>query len=169
MAGKQVSVLGIDTSLRSTGLGVVQAEGSSLSAIEYSNVNIASKVPLSEALFRISDSVRAVIELQRPDAVAIEGIFYCRNVRTAVKLGEARGAVIASCAAGGVPVFEYAPRKIKQAVVGYGSAGKEQVRKMLMRMLAMKEEPQEDAGDALAIAICHLHNVSGSLMLAKPI
>lgn len=162
-------MLGVDTSLRSTGLGVVQAEGSSLSAVECSNVNVGPRVPLSEALFRISDCVKAVIKRRRPDAIAIEGIFYCRNVRTAVKLGEARGAVIATCAAGGVPVFEYAPRKVKQAVVGYGSADKEQVRKMLMRMLAIKEEPQEDAGDALAIAICHLHNVSGSLMLAKPI
>ncbi len=169
MSGKQVRVLGVDTSLRSTGLGVVQAEGSSLSAIECSNVNVGSSVPLSEALFRISDCVKAVIKRQRPDAIAIEGIFYCRNVRTAVKLGEARGAVIAACAARGIPVFEYAPRKVKQAVVGYGSADKEQVRKMLMRILAMKEEPQEDAGDALAMAICHLHNVSGSLMLAKPI
>ncbi len=169
MAAKKVRVLGVDTSLRSTGLGVVQAEGSSLSAVEHGNVRVASKASLSEALFRISDSVKDIIARCEPDAVAIEGIFYCRNVRTAVKLGEARGAVIAACAAGAVPVFEYAPRKIKQAVVGYGGAGKEQVRGMLMRMLAMKEEPQEDAGDALAIAICHLHNVSGSLLLAKPI
>jgi crossover junction endodeoxyribonuclease RuvC len=170
MAAKQVRVLGVDTSLRSTGLGLVECEGNRMSALEFGNIRVSPKAPVSEALSRISASVQRVIDSYKPDAVAIEGIFYCRNVRTAVKLGEARGVVISACADRETPVFEYAPRKVKQAVVGYGSAGKEQVRSMLMRILGMREEPQEDAGDALAIAICHLHTLSSAMFTgAKPV
>lgn len=95
----------------------------------------------------------------KPDAVALEGGFFCKNVKTAVILGEARGVVIAACAGAGVPVYEYSPRRVKQAVVGFGNAGKEQVQKMVMAILRLDEKPHEDAADALAIALCHLHTV----------
>ena len=97
---------------------------------------------------------------------AIEGILYSRNVKTAVALGHARGVVIAACAAAGVPVYEYAPRRVKQALVGHGGADKVQVRKMVMTLLNLADEPGEDAGDALAMAICHLHNRTRHEMLA---
>jgi crossover junction endodeoxyribonuclease RuvC len=150
--------LGIDTSLRSTGVAVVEALGSRLAAVEYGTLRPPAKAPLSECLWRLSDGVRAIIQRAAPDAVAIEGIFYCKNVKTAVMLGEARGAVIAACSGLRLPVYEYEPRRVKQAVVGFGGADKEQVRGMVMRLLGLRDEPQEDAGDALAIAICHLHN-----------
>lgn len=102
-----------------------------------------------------------VIDRTRPDAAAIEGVFFCKNIKTVLMLGEARGVVIAACAVRGIPVYEYAPRRVKQAVVGIGSAEKAQVAKMVMTLLALREEPQEDAADALAVAICHLHNRSG--------
>lgn len=151
-------VLGVDTSLRSTGIAVVEARGSSLAAVEYGVVATPQARPLSECLRRLHEGIGEVIGRASPDAVAIEGIFFCKNVKTAVALGEARGIVIGACAVAGLPVFEYPPRKVKQAVVGNGAADKSQVRRMVMAMLNLKEEPGEDAGDALAIAICHLHS-----------
>lgn len=153
-------VLGIDTSLRSTGVGVVEARGNRLRAVECGAVKIPAGKPLSECLVLLASGLTEVIERTNPIAVALEGVFYCKNVKTAVILGEARGVAIATCAGRGLPVYEYAPRRVKQAVVGFGAAGKEQVRKMVMTLLALKEEPQEDAGDALAVAICHLHNAT---------
>jgi crossover junction endodeoxyribonuclease RuvC len=150
-------VLGIDTSLRSTGVGVVDAQGSRLSAVEFGRIHNPPGLKLSECLRRLDGGIRETIARTRPDTVAIEDIFFCKNVRTAVVLGEARGAAIAACAAAGLPICEYSPRRVKQAVAGNGAADKSQVRKMVMALLALREEPQEDAGDALAIAICHLN------------
>lgn len=150
-------VLGIDTSLRSTGLGVVEARGNRLSAVCQAVLKVPASQPLSTCLARIGAGITAVIERDRPDIVAIEGIFFCKNAKTAVILGEARGAAIAACAVRDLPVFEYAPRRVKQAVVGHGAAAKAQVRKMVMALLGLDTEPAEDAGDALAIAICHIH------------
>jgi crossover junction endodeoxyribonuclease RuvC len=161
-------VLGIDTSLRSTGLGVVEAEGSRLRAVEYGTLKIPPKPPLSECLKQIHDGIDSLLERVRPDAVAVEGIFFSRNVKTAVALGQARGVAICVCASRGVPVYEYAPRRVKQAVVGVGSASKEQVRRMLVKLLGLQEPPQEDAGDALAIAICHLHNAKPGYVALQP-
>lgn len=154
-------VLGIDTSLRSTGIGVVEARGNRLCAVEYGTIAITRAKPLSECLVQLASGLTEIIRRAEPSAAALEGVFYCKNVKTAVILGEARGVAIATCAGHGLPVYEYAPRRVKQAVVGFGAAGKEQVRKMVMTLLGLKEEPQEDAGDALAIAICHLHNAAG--------
>jgi crossover junction endodeoxyribonuclease RuvC len=158
---KPIRVLGVDTSLRSTGLGVVQMSGSIMKSVECGTVKNPQKLLHSECLKHLGERVNDIIDRTQPDAAAIEGIFYAKNAKTSMILGEARGVVIAACAIKGIPIYEYAPRKIKQAVVGNGAASKEQVRKMLMRMLALKEEPQEDAGDALAIAVCHLHNRTG--------
>ncbi|OVE73650.1 crossover junction endodeoxyribonuclease RuvC [bacterium B17] len=166
MAGRVTRVLGIDTSLRSTGVGVVIAENNNLSAVEYGAIKTPASRRHSECLKNISNGVEAIIERTKPDAVSIEGAFYCKNVKTSMVLGEARGAAIAVCAKKGLPVYEYAPRKVKKAVVGLGGAEKVQVRRMIVSMLGLDEEPQEDAGDALAIAVCHLHNMSGIAALA---
>ncbi len=154
-------VLGIDTSLRSTGFGVVDAEGSRLRTVEHGCLPMRASLRHSACLAGIVDGLEDIIRRAHPDSVAIEGAFFCKNARTAMILGEARGAAICACARQGLPIFEYAPRRVKQAVVGYGGAGKEQVRKMVMTLLALREEPQEDAGDALALAICHLHARTG--------
>lgn len=151
-------VLGIDTSLRSTGVGVVDAAGSRLTAVEFGRIHNADRLCLSECLKRLDNGIREIIERTHPGEAAIEDIFFCKNVKTAVVLGEARGVVIAACAGAGIPVYEYAPRRVKQAIVGNGAADKSQVRRMVMRLLGMGEEPQEDAGDALAIAVCHLNS-----------
>ena len=101
-----------------------------------------------------------MINRLEPRAVAIEGVFFARNVKTSVVLGEARGAVIAAAAGAGLPVYEYQPRRVKQAVAAYGAAGKEQVRRMVMTLLNLEHEPPEDAADALAIAFCHLNTMN---------
>jgi len=148
-------ILGIDTSLRSTGVGLVEASGNRLRALAYGTLKTAAKAPHTTCLNTIHAGITELIAEHRPQAAAIEGVFFSKNVKTAVILGEARGAALAACAARGLPVFEYAPRRVKQALVGYGQATKEQVRGMVVRLLALREEPQEDAGDALALAVCH--------------
>lgn len=150
-------ILGIDTSLRSTGLGIIESAGSQHRLVEALTVSIPATRPLSTCLGILDTSVSDAILAHRPEVAAVEGIFFCRNVKTAVALGEARGVVIAACHRAGLAVYEYAPRRIKQALVGHGEASKEQVARMVMRLLALAETPQEDSADALAIAICHAH------------
>ena len=104
---------------------------------------------------QLRDEIAGLIDREKPDTVAIEGIFFCKNVKTAFILGEARGTVISTCAGAGLPVYEYAPRKVKQGVVGRGAADKSQVAQMIKTLLGLKEIPQNDAADALAIAYCH--------------
>ena len=118
-------------------------------------------MPLSACLLNLHKGIVDLIVRTQPGAVAIEGVFFSRNVKTSVTLGEARGVVIAACAAAGMPVYEYSPRRVKQALVGFGAAEKDQVRKMVMSILNLSESPVEDAGDALALAICHLHSKAG--------
>lgn len=149
-------VLGIDTALRCTGLGVVERSGPRWRAVDYGLVRNGPKLRHSECLFRLQEGVREFIARTQPDAVALEGVFFARNPNTAMLLGEARGAVMAAVTTLGLPLFEHAPRRVKQAVVGFGGAGKEQVGLMVKRLLALAEVPPPDAADALAIAICHL-------------
>ena len=163
-------VLGIDASLRSTGYGVVESRGSRWVCLEAGLVrNPASRLH-SECLAVLQRELGAVIARTQPQAAAIEGGFYFKNARTALVLGEARGVLIATCAAAGLPVFEYAPRRVKQSLTGAGAAGKDQVAKMVCRVLGLTEPPPEDAADALAIALCHLHGQTGVAALQpKPI
>jgi crossover junction endodeoxyribonuclease RuvC len=158
MTKRETRVLGVDTSLRSTGVAVVETKGNAMKAVKFGIIKVPAKARHSQCLSQISAGVSELIDRTKPDVIAIEGAFYCDNIKTAMVLGEARGAVIAACAAKGVPVYEYAPRHVKQAVVGFGGASKGQVRKMVMKLLGLTREPQEDEGDALALAICHLHN-----------
>lgn len=155
---KTMRVLGVDTSLRASGVAMIEVRGSQLKALEYGVIRNPVAGSLSGCLARIYGAIEGSIAEGRPDAAAIEGVFYCKNVRTAVVLGEARGVVIAACASLAVPVYEYSPRRVKQSVAGFGGAGKEQVRKMVMAILGLSEEPGEDESDALAVAICHSHS-----------
>ena len=118
----------------------------------------------------LHEGVAQLIAEVQPEAVAIEAAFYAKNAKTSALLGEARGAAISACAVREIPVYEYEPRRVKKAVVGNGAADKYQVRKMVMTLLNIDEEPQEDIGDAFALAICHLHNRSGHAeLMPKPI
>jgi crossover junction endodeoxyribonuclease RuvC len=156
-----VRILGVDTSLRSTGTAVVEADGNRLVAVADRLLKMGRTWPISRCLLELRDGVTEMIAEHQPEAVSFEGAFFSKNARTAMVLGQARGVVIATAAGAGLPIFEYAPRRVKQAVVGYGAASKEQVSTMVMRLLHLPDMPQEDVGDAYAMAICHLHNRTG--------
>jgi crossover junction endodeoxyribonuclease RuvC len=160
MDRKVIRILGIDTSLRSTGVGVIEARGSELRAVAYGRIRNTQSEPHSACLENIFNSISELIAEHAPDCAAIEGAFFAKNARTAMVLGQARGAAITACAKAELDVTEHSPRSVKSAVVGTGTAQKEQVVKMVMRLLNLDEQPQEDAADALAIAICHYHQMS---------
>jgi len=152
-----VRILGVDTSLRSSGVAVIEVSGQTMRALAYGRVHNKPSLPHSGCLAEIQRQIDSLITEFEPDEAAIEGAFFAKNARTAMILGQARGAVLACCALRTLAVFEYSPRSVKQAVVGAGQATKEQVAKMVMRLLGLREQPQEDAADALAIAITHAH------------
>ena len=153
-----MTVLGIDTSLRSTGYGVLAAEGSRLRALAMGTIRNAPKVPLSGCLRNIHATVAELIAQHRPDVVAIESVIYGKNAGTMLVLGEARGAVITAAVDAGVPIYEYEPRRMKMAVCGNGRAEKAQIQRMVKTLLALPELPQNDAADALGLAIAHVHS-----------
>jgi len=165
-----IRVLGIDTSLRSTGLGVIERSGSRMIPLGYGTLKTGRTAPHSECLLKIFRGVSEYIERYSPQSVSIEGIFYCRNVRTAVTLGQARGAAIAACAAAGLPIFEYSPRRVKLAVCGSGAAQKDQIGRMIVKILSLDSLPPDDESDALALAVCHLNSLTSVQALAsKPL
>ena len=163
-------VLGIDTSLRSTGLGVVEREGNRLRAVAHATLKNPAGWSHSTCLERIYRDLQALIEEATPAGVSIEGVFHFKNSRTAVILGQARGVAIAACAGHALPVYEYSPRRVKQSVCGSGAASKEQVARMVCSMLGLPTTPPDDETDALALAICHLHSLTSiSGLEPKPI
>ncbi|NLG35269.1 MAG: crossover junction endodeoxyribonuclease RuvC [Lentisphaerae bacterium] len=163
-----MKVLGVDASLRGTGLGVVEQQGSRTVSRHWEVVKISAKAPHSECLRRIRERTEAVLAEQAPAAAAVEGGFFFKNAKVAMVLGEVRGVIISCCAAAGVPVFEYSPRRAKQNITGWGAAPKEQVARMVMSVLALPDPPPPDAADALALALCHLQTNRG-LLKGEPI
>ena len=163
-----MTILGIDTSLRSTGYGVLNVQGSRLSMVDCGNIRNAPKLPLTACLRAIHAKVGELIAAHAPDVMAIESVIYGKNAGTMLVLGEARGAVLTAAADADLPVYEYEPRRMKKAVCGNGLAEKEQIQRMVKTLLGLSELPQNDAADALGLAICHAH--ARSLIAAdKPI
>lgn len=152
-----IRILGVDTSLRSSGVAVIEVCGQQARALVYGRIHNKPSLPHSGCLAEIHRQVDSLITEFGPDEAAIEGAFFAKNAKTAMILGQARGSVLSCCALRTLPVYEYSPRSVKQAVVGVGGARKEQVARMVMRLLGLKEQPQEDAADALAIALTHMH------------
>jgi len=155
-------VFGIDCGTEVTGFGVVDSnDAAQLPQLKFcamGAIRLAKTRSLPARLEQVFLELTAEIERWRPDAVAIEEVFYSVNAKSALKLGQVRGVALLSAARLGVPIAEYAPLKIKSSVVGYGLAKKEQVQFMVARLLRMSELPEPtDAADALAIAICHIH------------
>lgn len=161
-------ILGVDTSLRSTGFGVLSVEGSRLRAIDFGNIRNAPKLPLTACLLAIHSRIAELISQYSPDVVAVESVIYGKNAGTMLVLGEARGAVITAAAKAGLPVYEYEPRRMKKAICGNGLAEKEQIQRMIKVLLNLDELPQNDAADALGLAVCHAHSM-GPLSSAEPI
>lgn len=158
-----MKVLGIDASLRGTGLAVVEQQGARTVACHWEVVKTHAKAPHSACLKAIRERLDAVLAAHRPDAAAVEGGFFFKNAKVAMVLGEVRGVAIAGCAAAGVPVFEYSPRSAKRNVTGWGAAPKEQVARMVKAVLGLAETPPADATDAFALALCHAQTRRGVL------
>jgi crossover junction endodeoxyribonuclease RuvC len=150
-----VRVLAIDPAIRNTGFAVVDG-GQKPVALAWDVITIPERVPQSAALAAIRSSIANLIAKWQPDEVAVEGIIYVQSHRTAISMGAARAAALIAAADAGLPVYEYAPLKVKQAVVGKGNAAKHQVAFMVRALLGLAETPPPDAADALAIAIAHL-------------
>jgi len=154
-------VLGIDPGTIVTGLGVVALDEDGMRALWWGSVRSSSATPLPERLTRIHAEIVSRIERFRPDHVAVENVFQAKNIGAALKLGHARGVALLAAAAAGVPIFEYAPREVKKSVVGIGSATKEQVAAMVVRLLGLgAPEIEEDESDAVAVAVCHIHKTA---------
>jgi crossover junction endodeoxyribonuclease RuvC len=148
-------ILGIDPSLRGTGYGVIRAATRTPELLAQGTVKCAASFTRIQCLARIAGAVRDAIRAYRPTVCVVEGLFYAQNLQTALIMGEARGASLVAVAEAGLEVFEIAPRKVKQAIVGYGAAQKFAVAKMVQRMLRLSEPPAPDAADALALALTY--------------
>ena len=161
-------VLGIDCGGEYTGYGVVEMHScGQLVCLTCGAIKLSPREPLPRRLSRIYDELGGLITRHHPDEVAIEGIFYALNVKSALNLGQVRGVAMLAAASAGLEVAEYSPLTIKSSVVGYGRAEKQQVQHMVTRLLGLAEAPEPmDASDALAIAICHLHT-AGTLARQK--
>ena len=153
-------VLGVDTSLRSTGYGVIETAGSRLVAKEWGHVPNAPSVLHSECIRRIHAEIARLVAEWRPDVMSVEKVIYGKNANTMMVLGEARGAVIVAGADAARPIYEYEPRRVKMSVCGNGLAEKIQIQRMVKTLLALPELPQNDAADALGLAITHVHGNS---------
>jgi crossover junction endodeoxyribonuclease RuvC len=149
-------VLAIDASLRNTGVAIIDGDGREPRALYFGTIQNASSLPSSSCLVAIRDRLAELIREHEPDCCALESVIYVQSHKTAILLGAARGAAILAAAERGLPVFEYAPTRIKQAAVGRGSAGKDQVAFMVRAVLGLTVTPKADAADALAIGLTHL-------------
>ena len=154
-------VLGIDPGSETTGWGVVEGDARRYRMVDFGTVKANPRGRFSARLLKISAGVEALVEKFRPDVCAVEEAFFAVNPQTALKLGHVRGVVLLAAERAGVEIAEYAPRLIKQTVVGYGAAEKQQVQEMMRVLLKLKEAPTpHDASDALAVAVTHLHHAS---------
>jgi crossover junction endodeoxyribonuclease RuvC len=152
-------ILGIDPGTQVCGYGVIETSGADARALDYGTAR-GRGTSLPARLKVIYDGLQEVMERHRPDVVAVEGVFYQKDVRAAIKIGEARGVALLAAASRGVEVVEYAPAEVKKAVTGNGNASKPQVQQMVRVILRLREAPSpEDAADALAIAVCHFHRL----------
>ncbi|MCF7676300.1 MAG: crossover junction endodeoxyribonuclease RuvC [Akkermansiaceae bacterium] len=149
-------VLAIDPAVRNTGYAVLEGDPRKPAVLAYEVIRIPDRLPQSAALSAVRSHLVNVITKFQPDEVAVEGIIYVQSHRTAISMGAARAAALIAAADHGLPVYEYAPRKIKMAVVGKGTADKSQVAFMVRALLGLAETPPPDAADALAIAMAHL-------------
>lgn len=158
-------VLGIDPGIAITGYGLIEDRAGDLEALAYGDIRTPAGDPLPFRLRQLYDAIHSLIQSYRPDVAAIERVFFGRNVSTALAVGHARGVTLLALAQAEIPVYEYTPADVKQALVGYGSAPKAQIQAMVRMLLRLPEIPRpDDVADALAVAICHLNHVRLSAM-----
>jgi crossover junction endodeoxyribonuclease RuvC len=160
-------ILGIDPSLRGTGYGIIRLARPYPETLAHGTIRCPPGWERSRCLRRIAEVIREAVRRHRPGVCVVEGLFYAQNLRTALILGEARGAALVAVAEAGVETYELAPRKVKQAIVGYGGAQKLAVARMVQRLLNLAEPPEPDAADALALALTHAQE-AGRYLLSPP-
>jgi crossover junction endodeoxyribonuclease RuvC len=152
-------VVGIDPGTAKTGYGVIEEMAGRLSLVSYGTICTTPDTPMPRRLLALHRELTELLALHAPETAAVERLFFQKNVRTALSVGQARGVALMALAERDVPVSEYTPPEIKQAVTGYGGAGKAQVQSMVQTLLGLPEPPKgDDAADALAVAICHAHS-----------
>jgi crossover junction endodeoxyribonuclease RuvC len=163
-------VLGIDPGTATTGYGVVEEAKGKLQALAFGAIRTPAKQPLPARLQSIYRGVRDLVTEWDPSQAAVEELFFSSNARTAMSVGQARGVTLLALADAGLPIAEYTPLTIKQAVTGYGSADKAQIQEMVRLLLEMDQTPRpDDAADALAVAICHLNSAKLTALSVEPV
>jgi crossover junction endodeoxyribonuclease RuvC len=151
-----IVVMGIDPGVASTGFGVVQVAGAKMSAVDGGIIEAPPGEPAEGRLARIHEAIAELLQRHKPVAVALEDVYFGKNVRSAIAVGQARGVAMLAAAKHGIPGFDYTPQAVKMAVCGSGAAGKRQVQQMVGSLLGLPRPPESDhAADALAVAICH--------------
>ena len=162
-------ILGIDPGIAIVGFVLIESDRGAMRMLQYGAVTTEAGLPLATRLVQIEDDMRALIQQLRPDEIAIEEQFFSKNITTCIAVAHGRGVVLCTAERLGVPIFEYTPMQVKQAVVGYGLAEKRQVMDMTKRLLKLKAVPKpDDAADALAIAICHARSATSLLRRKDP-
>jgi len=161
-------VLGIDPGVAITGYGLLEGPAEDARLISSGVITTDSTFPLSQRLLIVHDALTRLVHHHRPQVAAVEELFFGRNARTALAVGQGRGAALLTLAQAGLPVHQYTPMQVKQAVVGYGRASKEQIQEMVRLLLHLEAAPQpDDAADAVAVAICHLFSSRLSALLSE--
>ena len=161
-----IIILGIDPGLAIVGWGIIEYKGNKFSTIAYGSIQTPSTMKTEDRLVEIFRSLNDLIEKYKPDCMAVEELFWNTNQTTGIRVSEARGVILLCAARKGIPIYEYTPLQVKQAVVGYGRAEKKQVISMVTMILKLEKPPKpDDTADALAIAVCHAH--SGASRLAN--
>ena len=157
-------ILGIDPGYAIVGYGLINYEKNRFSVVDYGAITTEAKTPFNQRLLIIFNSLDELIKKYKPEAMAIEKLFYNTNAKTVIDVAQARGVIMLAAELNGIQAFEYTPLQVKQSVVGYGRAEKKQVQEMTRVILNLEKVPKpDDTADALAMAICHAHS-SGSLM-----
>ena len=150
-------VLGVDPGSLVTGYGLVEKQNNIMTCLHVDTITSSGNAPFYKRIHNIYQTMIEIMGRYHPEELAIEDIFFAKNIKSALKIGHARGAVLIAAVQCGIKIFEYSPLEIKQSVVGYGRATKDQVRSMVQVILKLKRQPTLDASDALATAICHLN------------
>ena len=162
-------ILGIDPGIAIVGFGLIESNRGSVRMLQYGAVTTEAGLPLATRLVQIENDMTALIAQLKPDEIAVEELFFSKNITTGIAVAHGRGVILCTAERLGVPIFEYTPMQVKQAVAGYGLADKKQVMDMTKRLLKLKAVPKPDAAaDALAIAICHARSATSLLRRKDP-
>ena len=162
-------IMGIDPGIAIVGFGVIDCEGGRQQLVQYGAINTEAGLPLATRLVQIEKDLGELIDLFRPDEISIEELFFSKNITTGIAVAHGRGVILCEAEKKGIPIYEYTPMQVKQAVVGYGLAQKHQVMEMVRRLLKLKTVPKpDDAADALAIALCHARSATSLLRRKDP-